>query len=87
MIAVSGEIDLVTREFLEAEFRQAFDPRPNNVVVDLSDVDFCDTSGLSALVGLNTRCVADRIALRFLPSATIRRLLRRTGLSDLLPIG
>lgn len=86
MITVCGEIDFMTSEFLDTEFCQALDPAPRSLVVDLNGVDFCDTSGLSVLVGLTTRCGADRIAVRFLPSATIRRLLQRTGLSGLLPI-
>ncbi|UUV29942.1 STAS domain-containing protein [Amycolatopsis roodepoortensis] len=57
------------------------------MVVDLNAVDFCDSTGLSTLIGFNKRCAADRVALQFRPSATIRRLLLRTGLSDLLPIG
>ncbi|UUV36341.1 STAS domain-containing protein [Amycolatopsis roodepoortensis] len=85
-ITVTGEIDLVTTEFLKGEFSQALDPTPTSVVVDLNAVDFCDTTGLSVLVGLNNRCVADHIALRVLPSARIHRLLLRTGLSNLLPI-
>ncbi|MFE6615943.1 STAS domain-containing protein [Amycolatopsis sp. NPDC057786] len=87
IITVSGDLDLATAGFLKAELSRALDPVPSSVDVDLNAVDFCDTSGLSALVSLNTRCVADRIALRFLPSATIRRLLWRTGLSGLLPVG
>ncbi|SDU10821.1 STAS domain-containing protein [Amycolatopsis keratiniphila] len=86
-ITVSGDLDLVTTEFLRAELGQALDPLPSSVVVDLNAVDFCDSTGLSTLIGFNKRCVADRVPLQFRPSATIRRLLLRTGLSDLLPIG
>ncbi|MBE1575405.1 anti-sigma B factor antagonist [Amycolatopsis roodepoortensis] len=87
IIIVSGDLDLVTPESLTAEFSQALDPVPSTMVVDLKAVDFCDSTGLSALIGLNNRCVADRVVLQFLTSATIRRLLLRTGLSDLLPVG
>ncbi|UUV35940.1 STAS domain-containing protein [Amycolatopsis roodepoortensis] len=87
IITVSGDLDLATTKFLDAELNQALDPVPSSVVVDLNGVAFCDSTGLSTLIGLNNRCAADRIDLRFLPSATIRRLLRRTGLSGLLPIG
>lgn len=87
IITVSGALDLVTTEFLKAELSQALDPVPTSMVVDLNAVDFCDSTGLSTLLGLNNRCVADLVALRFLPSAAIHRLFRRTGLSDLLPIG
>ncbi|WP_340682778.1 STAS domain-containing protein [Amycolatopsis coloradensis] len=86
IITVSGDLDLVTTGSLKAELSQALDPVPSSMVVDLNGVDFCDSTGLSTLIGLNNRCVADSIVLQFLPSATIDRLLLRTGLSDLLPI-
>ncbi|OLZ50172.1 STAS domain-containing protein [Amycolatopsis keratiniphila] len=87
IITVSGYLDLATTKLLDGELRRALAPLPSSMVVDLNGVDFCDSTGLSTLIGLNNRCVADHVALQFRPSATIRRLLLRTGLSGLLPIG
>lgn len=85
LIAVAGEIDLTTSEDLKGAFEEALDPVPGKLVVDLRKVDFCDSTGLAALVHINGRCTTDDVALGFLPSDTIRRLAVKTGLSTLLP--
>jgi anti-sigma B factor antagonist len=85
LIAVEGEIDLTTSEELRAAFDEALDPVPGSLVVDLRKVDFCDSTGLAALVHINRRCTTEDVALGFLPSATIARLALKTGLSTLLP--
>ncbi|OLZ49658.1 anti-anti-sigma factor [Amycolatopsis keratiniphila subsp. nogabecina] len=86
VIAVAGEIDLTTSEDLKETFEEALEPLPGRLVVDLEGVEFCDSTGLATLVGINDRCGTQGVALRFLPSPTIRRLASKTGLTTLLPL-
>ncbi|MEV6909914.1 STAS domain-containing protein [Amycolatopsis sp. NPDC051071] len=86
VIGVAGEIDLTTSEDLKETFEEALDPVPGRLVVDLAGVEFCDSTGLATLVGINARCATEGVDLSFLPSPTIRRLALKTGLSTLLPL-
>ncbi len=86
VIGVAGEIDLTTSEDLKETFEEALVPMPGRLVVDLENVEFCDSTGLATLVGINSRCASAGVDLSFLPSPTIRRLALKTGLSTLLPL-
>jgi anti-sigma B factor antagonist len=49
-IAVSGEIDLGTAPQLETALADALSATPTQITVDLSDVEFIDSTGVSVLV-------------------------------------
>jgi anti-anti-sigma factor len=48
--------------------------------VDLSEVAFLATAGLSALVELDDRCRASGTSLRLVTSRSLRRIMELTGL-------
>ncbi len=50
VVAVSGEVDVSSSPQLQRELSAAFDGGAASVVVDLSEVDFLDSTGLGALV-------------------------------------
>ena len=50
VLAVSGEIDMVTAPRLQKEMSAALEQQPDRLVVDLTEVGFFDSAGLSALV-------------------------------------
>jgi anti-anti-sigma factor len=82
---VAGEIDMVTSSQLAAELDRAIARAPDALVIDLADVQFCDSRGLSTLVEANTACLMAGIELSVLPSARVRRVLEITGLAPVLP--
>ncbi|MFD6066219.1 STAS domain-containing protein [Amycolatopsis lurida] len=86
-VTVGGDLDFATHGKLAAEFDKLMDLSPDGVVVDLTGVEFCDSSGLSCLVRLNARCVDARVPLLILPSPRISRLVAMTGLTGILPVG
>jgi anti-sigma B factor antagonist len=86
VLAVAGELDIGTAERLRlAAGRQV---RPGvEMVLDLSEVTFCDSTGLAALVGIYKRLAADdgRLVLRA-PIPRVLNLLTVTGLNRVMTV-
>jgi anti-anti-sigma factor len=86
VVKVSGELDLRTRDQLvhgAAEFAD----RGGRLVLDLSELTFCDSTGLAGLVRLHKRVAAagGTLVLRA-PAPRVRHLLSLTGLTRLFSI-
>jgi anti-sigma B factor antagonist len=80
-----GELDASTVSDFRAVLTElATKPQ---VVIDLSDVDFIDSAGLGALIGgiRRTREVGGDVALAC-PRPTLARLLRTTGIDQLVTV-
>ncbi len=87
-ISVVGELDLDTAPVLEAELRAAREPERTSVLIDLSDCEFIDSSGLALIiqawrdlereegVGLAMCCAKDQV----------ERLLRIAGAYEAISI-
>ena len=61
--------------------------RPKKVVLDLSAVDFMDSSGLGIIMG--RRAFADKLGAAFAladPSRRVARIIELAGLSRIIPI-
>jgi anti-sigma B factor antagonist len=86
-VSLRGEIDLVTAPALTALLDEVVDERPSRVVVDMAEVGFLDSSGLSALVHARNRLHDQdgRLAVRA-PSPALRKLLALTHLYDIIEI-
>jgi len=80
---VNGEVVLETAEQLRAALDEVIDGGADRLVVDLSGVEFIDSSGLAALIAAATR--AQSFVSRR-PSLAVRRLVRATGLSEVLGV-
>ncbi|WP_283139617.1 STAS domain-containing protein [Rhizohabitans arisaemae] len=87
IIAVAGEIDLYTAPRLQAEFARLLADDPERVVIDMSDVEFCDSTGmnvlLSALKRLRERGGALEVAA---PRPAVRKILQVTGLDSVFTV-
>lgn len=82
LVICSGELDLVSAERLHTALGRT---RGSRVVIDLTDVSFIDSTGLSILITAY-RDHPDG-ALRICgPSREVRRVLEVTGFADILPI-
>jgi anti-sigma B factor antagonist len=84
---VDGEIDISNaRDFGTALLEHIEDPGTTQLVVDLSRVEFMDSSGLQALLGAR-RNATGRVDLVLLnPSSAIVRLLELTALTEMFAI-
>jgi anti-sigma B factor antagonist len=86
VIELAGDIDVETARTLRAHIVDRFNGSTSRVVVDLSGVDFMDSSGLGALVSgwqLTREDGAFRIAGA---NSIVRRVLSITGMEDVFAI-
>jgi len=84
-ITVHGEIDLSTADDLDAAIRDAEDTEIGQIVVDLSDLAFLDSSGLSVLLKASVRNREDGNRISFVPSKheVVTRLVALTGTGEI----
>ena len=83
----TGELDVATVPDLEAAFGEAFsDVTVEMIVVDLTQLDFMDSTGINLLMRMNEACRhVDR--LRIINGApSVVRVLDLTGVRSQLPI-
>ena len=85
-LALMGELDLSSAPTLRACLEQ-LDPGVEEIVVDLTDVSFMDSTGLALLVStehtLTTR--GGRLTVRR-PSGAVRRVLMVSGVDQLVSV-
>jgi anti-anti-sigma factor len=85
--ALSGEMDIATSPELTSRLATVRGPVPYNVLVDLSELTFIDSTGIKALVSS-----AKELELRggglivFAPMANVQRVFEIVQLSDVLTI-
>ncbi|GAA4556474.1 STAS domain-containing protein [Planotetraspora kaengkrachanensis] len=83
IVRAHGEIDIATSPALRMRLRNAMRRSENVLILDLSDVSFCDASGLAVLVGIQRRARQCGITLRLAaPSRRMTRLLQITDLDQ-----
>ncbi|WP_051166607.1 STAS domain-containing protein [Amycolatopsis orientalis] len=86
VLAVHGEVDMITAPLLTAAVDEALADAPPVVVVDLAAVEFLASAGLTALVTLSQR-EASRASLRIVASSRASlRPIQLTGLERTLPL-
>ena len=87
VLAAAGEIDLVTAQRLEKAADDALDKGTHDLWIDLSDVEFIDSTGIHALLQVRGRVeeLNRRLAV-ICPVSPIRRAFVLTGLDVALPL-
>ncbi|MFF0492655.1 STAS domain-containing protein [Nocardia sp. NPDC004068] len=84
VVTAAGEIDLATVAHLRAALDQAVAAPEPVLIVDLTEVEFIGSTGLSALLAA-AEAAAPR-PLRLLASPRVRRPLAVTGLDRILSV-
>ncbi|MFC4116313.1 STAS domain-containing protein [Nonomuraea zeae] len=80
-VHLSGEIDIFTSKALRRQLLDTLRHSTNLLILDLSQVSFCDSSGLAVLVGIQRR--ARDLGITFAlanPRPYTSEVLRLTGL-------
>jgi len=87
VVALTGEVDLSNADDLEAELGAAVEGAAP-AVVDLSGLDYLDSSGTRSLHRLAAAAAARRqpLALVAPPASTARRLLDLVGMAESVPV-
>jgi anti-sigma B factor antagonist len=86
LVVVRGEVDLFTAPQLH-EALDGLDAGAREVVVDLSEVAFIDSTGLGVLIGVAKKLQSASGALAIVcPAEKIRRIFQITGLDQVLAI-
>ena len=88
VIEVAGELDIATAPRLCARLDANRAGRRPRLLVDLTDVDFCDSTGLRALLGAasEVRAHGGRFAIVCPPSGDVARLLEIVGAGEWMAI-
>ena len=85
VISVSGELDLASSPALEEELERVAQSDAQVVVVDLRNLEFMDSTGLSVLVRAHQRAEENGRRLGLVNgSQQVQRLLTLTGVADRL---
>lgn len=88
LIRVTGEIVLGRSAERFSDFlKEVLEGGARSVLLDLSDIDYVDSTGLGELVGYLHQFRAQGRTLRLLnPKGTVRKLLELSGLSEVFRI-
>jgi len=86
VLRITGDLDIAVEDDAAAAVAAvlATEPAPAHLVLDLSAVEFMDSSGLRALLRIHNRH-GDQVRLGPV-SAVVERLLELTGTTDLFPL-
>jgi anti-anti-sigma factor len=84
-IVLKGELDLANAKTVEEQMQAAL-AEESSVIVDLTALEFIDSTGIALLI-TTLRSDGGAEKLRFIPSRSpaVRRVLEVTGVSEQLP--
>ena len=86
-VAPSGELDIATVELVERALLEVERTNAETIVLDLSGLDFIDSTGLRLVIDANERCGGRDGRLGVIAgSPAVERLLDLVGLRELLPL-
>ena len=86
-ISLRGELDLANAATADAQLRNALEAGDALVIVDMSELEFIDSTGIALLVAALAPN-GSTTELRFVPSNSpaVTRVLELTGLAERLPL-
>ena len=86
-LQLCGELDIATAPLLQDRLASAFSAGPTHVVLDVSGLDFVDSSGAALFLSAHKRSVSEGVDLSIRGARPqFLQLLQVTGLVDLLDV-
>jgi anti-anti-sigma factor len=88
VVAMRGELDLATAPRLAVRIDNARRNGQRRILVDMTTADFCDSTGLRALVGCRQeiRASGGHLAVAVLEGSAVARMFLLAGAGELLPL-
>ncbi len=87
VVAVAGELDILTVSKLIARLDEAIRRRHGDIVIDLSEAEFIDSMGLHALLGVQRRLVRQaRRLIVICPPGAVRNAIELARLAEALGV-
>jgi anti-sigma B factor antagonist len=82
-----GSLDLATTPTVKAALTEATDSGPHDIIVDLTQLEFLDSTGLGVLIGAHRRAAEHAGSFRLvIGDGPIARLLNITGLISVFSV-
>ena len=86
VVAAPAEIDITNAEALRSAVLKAAAAGPGTLVVDMTQTQFCDCSGLHTLIAAHKRARAEgREVLLVIPGTAVLRVFAITGMDQVIP--
>lgn len=86
-LALLGEVDVLTVGQVRVALDEALAARPREIVVELRDLDFIDSTGLGALISGFQRARDSGIGFRLAhPSRAVHQILVLSGLLEVVEL-
>src|SRR5580700_5671045 len=86
VVTAPEEIDITNAGALRSALLHAAADGHRTLVVDMTQTQFCDSSGLHALIAAHKRAEAEgREVLLVIPSTTVLRVFALTGIDHMIP--
>ena len=86
-IALSGELDEYTANYVRNRMDELIDKtQSNKVIVDLSDLSFMDSTGVGVLIGRYKKIKShNKQIFIYNPNTTIEKVFKMSGLYQIMP--
>jgi len=84
IISVAGELDIATAPTLQSALDRVHMCGANHILVDLSETDFLETTGLRTLLTASRRSAGKGSLSIVCPNPNVRRVFELTGVAELL---
>jgi anti-sigma B factor antagonist len=86
LLTLSGELDIATVPRVEAAVNATLTAEVRTLTVDMSELDFVDSSGLRLFIVLDQRAGAEGWELRLIrPPEQVLKVFRVSGVEENLP--
>jgi anti-sigma B factor antagonist len=87
VLRLRGDVDLASEAVLSAVLRRDVPPDVDEIVIDLSEVGFLDSTGVRVLLEGREHALAGGAVLRLCnPAPVVLRVLRVTSVADLFDL-
>lgn len=87
VVSVAGELDMATAPQLQDEITDLLDRGCKQIVFDLDNLSFCDSTGLSVFIRTKNSCDEANGRVRLAaPQRAVLRVLQVSGLTEVLKI-